>query len=97
MTDTNKKDYFDRVDTIVALVREQEPDLIFAIDALQKLERKTWVRRPHIRFKSIFNKTSKHKDVVCVTDPKEGEIIIFIDEDDTVSEIEYISRLNRLY
>ena len=96
MTETDKKDYFDRVDIIIDLVREQEPDLTFVIDALQKLERRTWIRRPYIRFKSIFDKSSKYKDVVCVTHPKEGEIIIFIDEDDTVSEIEYISRLNRL-
>jgi len=91
--------YF-KIDWIITLIKDQEPERTDLIEQLQKSERKEWIRQPYIRFVSgvrpnlLGSEWQFEKNIILEHDT-EGTIVLDILKDGRIGGIEFISQIRQ--
>lgn len=91
--------YF-KIEWIINLIKEQEPERIDLIEQLQKSERKEWIRQPFIRFASgerpnLPGSEWQFEENVVLEHDTEGTIVLDILKDGRIGGIEFVSQIGQ--
>ena len=91
--------YF-KIEWIINLIKEQEPERIDLIEQLQKTERKEWIRQPYIRFVSgerpnLPGSEWQFEENVVLEHDTEGTIVLDILKDGRIGGIEFVSQIGQ--
>lgn len=86
------------IEQIIELIKEQEPNRIDLIEELEKLERKTWIRQPYIRFISAERPNQpgsewQFDENIVLEHETEGTIVLDILNDSRIGGIEFVSQI----
>lgn len=91
--------YF-KIEWIITLIKEQEPDRLDLIDQLQMSERKKWIRQPYVSFVSserpnLPGSEWQFEENIVLEHETEGTIVLDILKDGRIGGIEFISQIRQ--
>lgn len=86
-----------KIEWIIDLIKEQEPERTNLIEELEKSERKTWIRQPYIRFVSAERPNQpgsewQFDENIVLEHETEGTIVLDILKDGRIGGIEFVSQ-----
>jgi uncharacterized protein YuzE len=89
--------YF-KIEWIITLIKEQEPDRLDLIEQLHKSEKKKWIRQPYISFISgerpnLPGSEWQFKENVVLEHETEGTIVLDILKDGRIGGIEFVLQI----
>ena len=93
------KDSYFYLDTIIELLKEQEPDRMDLVNYLQKLDTRKWIRQPYVHFVSGFrpNQTGSEwqfEENIVLEHETEGTIVLDVLKDGRIGGIEFLTQIS---
>lgn len=93
MTETNFK-----IEWVINLIKEQEPERIDLVEQLQESNRKVWIRQPYIRFVSgvrpnLPGSEWQFEENIVLEHDTEGTIVLDVLKDGRIGRIEFVSQI----
>ncbi|MEJ2594292.1 MAG: hypothetical protein P8100_04020 [bacterium] len=89
--------YFD-IQTVIDLVKEQEPERLDLVEQLERIDKKKMIRRPYISF-NYEGKHAKKVDAwdihesIALLDKNEGHIILDIHKNGKIAGLELTDQI----
>ncbi len=89
--------YF-KIEWIIDLIKEQEPNRLDLIEQLKNSKRKEWIRQPYISFVSgkrpnLPGSEWQFEENVVLEHYREGTIVLDVLKDGRIGGIEFVSQL----